>query len=60
MEEEINYNPTRPCKTCDDDYIWFAGEWLHCGTESDERCPALYPELKYISKAERKKEDNNG
>lgn len=52
---EYPYNPTKPCPTCDDEYIWFAGEWLHCGTEYEDRCPVVTPGLKYTSKEERGK-----
>lgn len=48
------YNPTKPCNTCDDEYVFFAGEWSHCGTMFDERCPAITPGLNYITPEQRK------
>lgn len=50
----IEYNPKRPCDTCDDEYIFFAGDWLHCGTAFDERCPAITPGLEYTTPEQRK------
>jgi hypothetical protein len=45
---ETMYEPiTKPCATCDDVYVYFGGDWSHAGTDFDERCPALHPEMEY-------------
>lgn len=50
----IEYNPDKPCDTCDDVWVWFAGEWSHAGTMFDDRCPAVTPGLSYINPEQRK------
>jgi hypothetical protein len=27
--------------------VHFAGDWLHAGTDYDDRCPTLFPEISY-------------
>ncbi len=51
----INHNPTKPCATCDDVYVWFAGEWSHAGTAYSDKCPAIYPDITYINPEQRRK-----
>lgn len=40
----------KPCPTCNDDYVFEAGAWIHAGTALGVRCPAVTPGLKYTSK----------